>query len=80
MPLSQLLTGILIQPLVGLDHELSSNAHLPGIHSAGPYSAVNPVNPLPPTRYASSTWYDDPTYGPYLATVSIHLQTSCPLC
>lgn len=80
MPLSQLLTGILIQPLGGLDHELSSNAHLPGIHSAGPYSAVNPVNLLPPTRYASSTCYDDPTYGPYLATVSIHLQTSCPLC
>ena len=71
---------ILIQPLGGLDHELSSNAHLPDIHSdhsTGPYSAMNPVNPLPPTRYASSTLYDDPRYP---ATVGIHLQTSCPLC
>ena len=68
-----------MQPLDGLDHELSSNAHLPGIHSAVLYSAMNPVDPLPPTRYASSMWYDDPPYGHYLATVGIHLQTSCPL-
>ena len=73
--LSQLL--ILMQPLGGLDQELSSNAHLPGIHSTGSYSAMDPVNPLPPTRYASNTWYDDP---PYQVTVGIHLQTPCPLC
>ena len=64
------LSYVSIQPLGGLDH-------LPVIGSAGPYPAMNYVNPLPPTRYTSSVGYDNPSH---LATVSIHLRSHVSIC
>ena len=65
------LSCVSIQPLGGLDH-------LPaGIDSAGPYPAMNYVNPLPPTRYTSSVGYDNPSH---MATVSIHLRSRVSIC
>jgi hypothetical protein len=64
------LSCVSIQPLGGLDH-------LPGIGSAGPYPAMNYVNPLPPTRYTSSAGYDNPSH---LATVSVHLRFRVSIC
>jgi hypothetical protein len=59
------LSYLSIQPFGDLDH-------LPGIDSAGPYSAMNYVNILPPTRYTSSMGYNNPSH---LATVSVRLQS-----
>ncbi|KAF8481725.1 hypothetical protein DFH94DRAFT_844119 [Russula ochroleuca] len=56
-------TGQSTQPFGDLDH-------LPGIDSAGPYSAMNYVNILPPTRYTSSMGYNNPSHlatGPGIA-------------
>jgi hypothetical protein len=64
-----LLSYISIQTLGGRDHEVWSNEHLPGIDSAGPYPAVNHADALPPTRYASTIWNEDPRH---VAMVSVH--------
>lgn len=64
-----------MQPLASHDHELWSNGHQLGIDSAGPYptnATMDHVNALPPTRYGTSTGYNDP---PDLVTVSV-----CLLC
>ena len=66
----------IIQASGGLDHDLRSNGYS-DINSAGPFPSMNYVNAPPPTRYTNSTGYDDPTH---LATVSVHLRSSCPLC
>ena len=69
------LSCISIQLLAGHDHGLWSNGHQLGIDSAGPYPTMNYVNALPPTRYSTSTGYDDDP--PHLAIVSVCLQPSC---
>jgi hypothetical protein len=66
-----LLSHISTQTLGGRDHELWSNEHLPGIDSAGlyPAAAVNHADALPPTRYTSTMWNEDPSH---VAIVSLH--------
>jgi len=54
------------------DHELWSNGHRLGIHSAA-YPSMNYVNAFPPTRYSNGIEYEDP---PYLATGSIDQQVN----
>ena len=58
-----------MQTLGGRDHELWPNEHLQRIDSAGPYAAVNHVNPLPPTRYTSIMGNEGPSH---VAIVSAH--------
>ncbi len=65
-----------MQTLGGLDHELWSNEHLPGIYPASPYSTMNHADALPPTSHTSTVGSDDP---PHLTIVSVYLPAFIPL-
>jgi hypothetical protein len=67
-----LLSYISMQNLGGHDHEHWSNEHLPGIDSAGPYSAVNHADTLLPIRYTGTMGNEDP---PHVAIVRVHLSS-----